>query len=172
MFRLRNLTFATSSTSAALNHALLSSSASSLLSLTLKFTLPNDRSALISSLPLVANSLQSLTIADPIPGLGPVLSNFSSLYSLTLHVIHFSQLPNYDSFLAPLTRSIDSIKLSVTNFGDDPSLRALTQSLRGAAGRKVTEVKIRTLGRILEESPWCKELTEVCSERGIRVACK
>lgn len=167
-FRLRNLTLGEFATSPTLIRTLLASSSSSLISLTLEDVLPHYIPTIFASLSLVAPSLVSLSLHLPIPGLGPILSSFTALTSLTLYIPADLYLPRYDSFLAALTRPIKVIKVVPEDL-EYPFVRDLTKCLHGKAWRKVTEVGFGASETELEAVLGGKGLLELCEERGIGV---
>lgn len=172
-FRLRTLTLGSGGSDTAVAHAVahavLASSATSLLTLNL-VTLPQTQQpSFRSSLPLVATSLQSLTVFDPLPALGPVLSSFTRLSSLSLFVRSLSEIAGYDAALTALIRSIESIKLYASCALDGPFLRALIQSMRGAAGWMVTRISLEASKPKLEAMVDGCDFIRVCSERGIDI---
>lgn len=176
-FRLRTLTFGEmGASSAALNHALFTSSSSSLLSLTLHPLLPDHLPALFSALPLLADTLPSLSLHDSFPGLAPILSSFTSLTSLYIYIYNPSEVHTYNSFFTALTRPIESIKLVV---GAAASLccegwrgrfvPTVTEHMRRKVWRVVTEVRLRASKLEIEATPAGQELLCLCWERNVVV---
>lgn len=169
-FRLQTLTIGRNAISAPLVHLLFASSSSSLLSLTLemgKTHLPT----ILDSLPLVANSLNSLTFLAPLPGLAPALSSLTALTHLTLHIAYpHSDLHEYELVLAALTQPVESITL--VPVPDEGVLQALAGRSRREMWRKVTGVEFgedvaSEVG--VKATPGGNELVWLCEELGITV---
>lgn len=174
-FRLRTRTLRPSTTSAALNRTILHSSSSSLLSLTLH--LPRGESeahldiGVLSSL-LVRNRLPSLSLHGAVPGLGPILSTFTSLNSLTLHIYSTNDFAEYDTLLAHLTTPVPSLRLAVAHLVcalDRGFVRDLSERMRGEAWQGVTEVRFLVSRGELEEAAEGTDFLEMCTAKVIVV---
>lgn len=133
-FHLRALTLGTIFNSAAVLHSLFTSSSSTLTSLTLYHLRPPLHTTLLSSLPLLANHLRSLTVLGEIPGLGDVLSTFPSLDRLVLAPYTSGVFKYLDSIVTAFEPPVKRVKLLLEGgqFGRQPGLlQAATERIRG-----------------------------------------
>lgn len=151
--------------SATLTQALLAASFSSLLSLTLVSIEPTCP----PSLSLIANSVTSLSLHNPIPGLGPPLSSFTALSHLTLHISNDKDVPEYDNLLSTWSSStMESLTIVLVYDFLKEEEREFVQAFAGKAWARVTEVVIAF------QSPGgpagaLERFLELCETKGITV---
>ncbi|KAK4701135.1 hypothetical protein P7C70_g5103, partial [Phenoliferia sp. Uapishka_3] len=95
-------------------NSIFTSSAHSLISLKLGPTAENS-SALISALPLVSQSLQSLHLTRELSGIEPLIPRFKSLKNLTITFQHgaSSTINHFENFFATLPPSTTFVKFSL-----------------------------------------------------------
>lgn len=183
-FHLRSLEFGHIN-SASIIYSLFATSASSLISLTLDLNytiMPTLLSGLLTSLPLVAHHLESLILKDfaHVPGLSAVVSTFTSLTSLSLHINNTSRLLDTDEFLSHFTpppRRGFSLLLSlwVAHGGDHAGFdegfggAVLARLGRSKAWEGLGAVQVRDTQEELETDVRGKEFLRRCAEKGIKV---
>lgn len=144
-FHLRKLTLGPYATSATLNHTLLASSASSLVSLTLE---------------------------NPIPCLGPVLSSFTALSNITLCNNKERDISLYDALLAALVSPVESLTVIVRRWFDVTGrefMEPLAEAMRGKAWRSLKEVSLPCSQAELKNIRAGEAVSELCATRGIVV---
>lgn len=173
-FHLHTLTLRGFGTPAALTNALLTSSFSSLRSLTTVCTQSKLEPALLSALPLVANSLVSLTLFNPIRNIGPVLSSFTALTSLKLELYDLDDLDDldeYDRLLASLAPPIECLKLEINTPQPDPRIMpALVERLasrkawQGLKNVRINHFKVNVAGTEAGAAFWA-----LCKEKGVNL---
>lgn len=169
-FHLRELELGRSTSYPSIINSLFTSSASSLLSLTLVTTHIDEafERALLGSLPLLAHQLTSLTLHGPVRGLGPVLSRFSALSYIFMYIYALPELANVDALLASLHPPIESLGLFVRCPLDYAELRARIMGNKAWVG--LYRVDVQESREELEGSKDGKEWVKLCVERGIEVS--
>ncbi|KAK4699186.1 hypothetical protein P7C70_g7078, partial [Phenoliferia sp. Uapishka_3] len=163
--------------------SLLSSSSNSLTSLKLHPS-PSIFSALLATLPLLANSLKSFHLAGKLPGLDTLLPQFKLLHTFHLELLHEdeSTIDSINFTLLALPSPVVNVKILFRNREEEmvDVVRHFNKILRdGSEGWKrlnVLHCQVCTLfkGVELEEDiqsgdGWA-ELAQLCEDRGVMLS--